>query len=155
ALILADDAHVLAINSAALTRRLACLGIAFGRVAGFAGAASEPFEPAYRRALGGTGCTVLVTATEDRRQGVWRVRMAPLLLLGAQEDADGSNAVLAIVDPPLEPRVSVSGLERLYRLTAAEARVLALLLDANAPQQIAGALGISITTVRTHLQALF
>lgn len=39
-----------------------------------------------------------------------------------------------------------------YRLSQAEARVLAHLTDDDGPVQIAGRLGISVSTVRTHLE---
>jgi DNA-binding CsgD family transcriptional regulator len=44
---------------------------------------------------------------------------------------------------------------RLFGLSAAEARVLPLLLRGASPAQMAGALGVKVSTVRSQLSAIF
>ena len=152
AILLAADRRIVARNSAGELVRdlLALLALSYGRVVRFAGAASEPFEFVFARALNGTAASAVVTLPSGGRQALWRVN------LGRLEHGDTDEAaVLMLIDPPAASVGTLTALQRLFGLTAAEARVLALLLDDCRPREIADELQISITTVRSHLQALF
>ena len=76
---------------------------------------------------------------------------------------DGKNplsslpgAAAVIVQDPAEPvRVPTEALAELYGLTPAEGRVIEHIAHGQAPQQIADELGVTLTTVKTHLQKIF
>ena len=55
----------------------------------------------------------------------------------------------------LDIPTSVETLARIYKLTGSEARVLHGVVEIGGAREIAKALGIAETTVRTHLQSLF
>jgi DNA-binding CsgD family transcriptional regulator len=93
----------------------------------------------------------VVTVESKSRQGLWRISMGPI----ARDDAQADAAVVMLVDPPAAPGGTLASLQRLFGLTSAEGRVLALLLDDCRPREIAEELNLSITTVRSHLKALF
>ena len=153
AIVLAPDRCIVARNVAAevVPDLLACVALSYGRVTRFAGAATEPFERVFARALGGVAASAVVTLPCGSRKTLWR------LSFGRIDQGDGVDGVvvLMLIDPPADSSGTLRALQRLFALTAAEARVLALLMDDCRPREIAGELGISITTVRSHLQALF
>jgi DNA-binding CsgD family transcriptional regulator len=67
-----------------------------------------------------------------------------------------ARVMLLIHDPEhAGPMDSLKAYATRYRLTAAETRVLTLLLNDLAPKQIADRLGVGIRTVRTQLSSLF
>ncbi len=67
----------------------------------------------------------------------------------------GAQAHLLLRAPgQLNPAQQVQRCARNYRLTDTESRVLAGLIDST-PQEVATALGLKITTVRTHMAAIF
>ncbi|HUL64873.1 MAG TPA: helix-turn-helix transcriptional regulator [Burkholderiaceae bacterium] len=152
AILLAADRRIVARNAAAelVPDVLAFVALSYGRVTRFAGAASEPFERVFARALNGAAASAVVTLPSGGRQALWRVNLGRL----EHRDTDEA-AVLMLIDPPPAAVGTLTALQRLFGLTAAEARVLALLLDDCRPREIADELQISITTVRSHLQALF
>lgn len=153
ALILSADRCVLMRNTAALAvpNLFACFGMSYGRVTNFAGAATEPFDRVFVRALNGIAASAVVTVDSRSRQGLWRINLGPL----TRDDTQSDAAVVMLIDPPAAPGGTLAALQRLFRLTSAEARVLALLLDDCRPREIAEELDLSITTVRSHLKALF
>jgi DNA-binding CsgD family transcriptional regulator len=130
---------------------LAFVSLSYGRVTRFAGAATEPFERVFVRALNGAAASAVVTLPASGRQALWRVSLGPL----GHDDSGSEAAVLMLIDPPAAAGGTLTALQRLFGLTGAEARVLALLLDDCRPREIADELQISITTVRSHLKALF
>jgi DNA-binding CsgD family transcriptional regulator len=130
---------------------LACVSLSYGHVMRFAGAATEPFDRVFGRALDGAAASAVVTLRSSGRPALWRVNLGRI----SHSDASADAAVLMLIYPPAAAGGTLIALQRLFDLTAAEARVLALLLDDCRPREIAGELGISITTVRSHLQALF
>jgi DNA-binding CsgD family transcriptional regulator len=151
-ILLAADRRIVARNAAAdlVPDLLAFVALSYGHVTRFAGAASEPFDRIFARALNGAAASAVVTVPAGGRQVLWRVNLGRL----EHEDA-AEAAVLMLIDPPAASVGTLTVLQRLFGLTAAEARVLALLLDDCRPREIAEELQISITTVRSHLQALF
>ncbi len=129
-----------------------CLRIAYGRVVGFAGEASERFEDACARALSGRVSRVVITMPGDGAQ-MWQVELTPMHVESSPPPAD--TLLMATVHAPVRPERGVVALARIFRLTCAEARVLAHLAEDRTPAEIGAALGVSVTTVRTHLQSLF
>jgi len=152
-LLLASDRRLVMRNAAAEANpsAMACLGVYYGRVTCFAGASTEPFERVFVRALNGFAAGAVVTLAKDGRQLLWRVCMGPLRSPESSLDA----ALIMVVDPPASMRAALVALRRLFGVTAAEARVLGLLLDDCRPREIAERLDVSITTVRSHLKALY
>jgi DNA-binding CsgD family transcriptional regulator len=153
AALLAADRRIVARNSASevVPNVLSCVGMSYGRVTRFAGVATEPFERVFARALNGIAANAVVTMPAGGRQAMWRVSLGPL----RRAEASSEAAVMMLVDPPASAGGTLSALQRLFGLTGAEARVLALLLDDCRPTEIADELKVSITTVRSHLKALF
>jgi DNA-binding CsgD family transcriptional regulator len=153
AYLLASDRRLLARNAAAENDPLAfaCIGMAYGRIVRFAGHATEPLERVFHRALHAAAATAVVTSRDAGRQALWRVSMGAV----AARHAVGEAAVVMLIVPPASTATTLAALQRLYGLTTAEARVLASLLDDRRPREIAHDLGIAITTVRSHLKALF
>ena len=151
--VLAADRRVLMQNTAAhaAPNLFACFGMSYGRIVRFTANATEPFDHVFVRALNGTATNAVVTVESQRRQSLWRISLGPIARAVAQPDA----AVVMLIDPPAEPHGTLAALQRLFGFTAAEARVFALLLDDCRPREIAEQLRLSITTVRSHLTALF
>lgn len=128
-----------------------CLRIAYGRVVGFAGKSSEPFEEAWARSLAGRVSRAVVTMFAGGAQ-LWQVEMAPMQIESA---AASEPALMMTIHAPVRPERGIVALARIFGLTCAEARVLAHLADDRTPAEIGTALGVSVATVRTHLQSLF
>jgi len=59
---------------------------------------------------------------------------------------------IGMAPSPAAWQCRIDAFARHYRLTRAEVRVLSDLIDDHAPQQIAVRLGVSVSTVRTHLR---
>jgi DNA-binding CsgD family transcriptional regulator/PAS domain-containing protein len=66
----------------------------------------------------------------------------------------GTTAVI-VQDPAGHSDIPTEALAELYGLTRAESRVLELIARGQTPQDAADALGVTVTTVKTHLQKLF
>jgi DNA-binding CsgD family transcriptional regulator len=64
-------------------------------------------------------------------------------------------AVVFVSDPEKEPDFLESTLENLYGLTPAEAKVAGLIAIGSGVEAVAGRLGVSTNTVRTHLYRVF
>lgn len=148
--VLAGDRTIVATSDPS-HKALSCLALSFGRVTGFAGRASESFERLFSRARLGSRGSAVVGVPADGRLAVWRVHAAALRLM----DDRASPTVLLMVEPPPQRMPSLEPLRDLLGITAAEARVLAHLLQDMAPREIADRLGLSVATVRCHLKSLF
>ena len=105
-------------------------------------------------ALGTRGIAVPLTARDGGR---WVAHVLPLTS-GARRQAGVCYAAVAAVfvrkatldlHPPLET------LSDIYQLTPAELRVLMAIVEIGGVPEVAPALGISETTVKTHLRRLF
>lgn len=66
--------------------------------------------------------------------------------------ADAGTAMVVVREPVREPTERVAALQSVYRLTAAEARVAALLMCGHSVQDSCRLLDITIHTGRTHLK---
>jgi DNA-binding CsgD family transcriptional regulator len=60
-----------------------------------------------------------------------------------------------VQDPAEEATPHIQAFVALYGLSAAEERVLEQIVTGQMPQEAAGELGVSLATVKTHLQKLF
>lgn len=78
------------------------------------------------------------------------------LKVSLSEDPSGEGgAVIFLTQPHQEREASPELLARMYDLTPAAASVAALLIGGLTTEEIAEALGIEVTTVRSHLRQLF
>lgn len=75
--------------------------------------------------------------------------------LEAETLGDGSVRVVYLVMPAQDSELSVALVEKLFDLTAAQARVAVLLAEGLSPGEIADQLSVSRNTVRTHIQHIF
>ncbi len=150
-LLLRPDGAIARANAAARTLLLDrhCLRLAYGRVVGFAGSASERFEDACARAISSGASRVVITMPADGAQ-MWQVELVSL-----QIETAGDMLLMATVHAPVRPERGIVALARIFGLTCAESRVLAHLAEDRTPSEIGVVLGVSVTTVRSHLQALF
>lgn len=128
--------------------------------AGMLTAAHPQTRRELERALATRAVGALISIPEAAHgQTPWVLLVAPtpqplrhaLPLL--QDDALVLYVFESSVGPP-GPR-ALGALQQLFRLTGAEGRVLGLLLEGLSPAEIAAALSVEITTVRTQLRALF
>jgi DNA-binding CsgD family transcriptional regulator len=86
----------------------------------------------------------------------WRplvIREAPDRVPTEVWEPDGEE--YAVVEPEDQAEANAERLRRLYELTPAEARLAVRIACGYSLQQAAAAQGVSITTVRTHLQRIF
>jgi DNA-binding CsgD family transcriptional regulator len=153
-LLLRPDGAIVRSNDAAraLLFERHCLRIAYGRLVGFAGTASERFEDACERALATGASRVVVTHFASCAQ-LWQVEFVAMRI--ETPARPGDIMLMVTVHAPARAERGIVALARIFGLTCAETRVLAHLADDRTPNEIGTALGVSVTTVRTHLQGLF
>jgi DNA-binding CsgD family transcriptional regulator len=65
------------------------------------------------------------------------------------------GVLIAIVDPEHEPRLPADFLKDLFDLTPAEAAVAMRILSCDGLKSVADSLGVTLSTVRVHLQRVF
>lgn len=150
--VLGADREVLAVSRGAGPALHACLVVREGRVGGFSCAASDRFDVALARALLGCPCDVAVLPSGADLP--WRLHFAPLADAAWLNSDFTRAAVLLTIDAP-RSRGDLAALARLYRLTKAECDVLASLLDGRDTAEIAAGMRIAMSTLRSHLKALF
>jgi DNA-binding CsgD family transcriptional regulator len=73
----------------------------------------------------------------------------------SSEPSARAAALMLVIDPEDEPDPTAVVLRRLYHLTHAEADVAVRIMRGAGLKQISAILGVSVTTVRTHLQHVF
>jgi DNA-binding CsgD family transcriptional regulator len=116
---------------------------------------------ALRRLVGAAS-----TGQDDADGGTLAVRrrsgQCPLSVLVAPPRGDQplrpeplATAILLVTDPERAGPAAEGHLRALYGLTKAEARIVQALLDADRLADVAENLGITLSTVRTHLQRAF
>jgi DNA-binding CsgD family transcriptional regulator len=162
ALIVDRECSVIKLNctAEAMVRTRDGLAItAGGRMVTTTVAGDNSLSHAVRRAfpdavpLPACGATLLCRRPSGRRSYV--VHVVPL---GSSDWADLSTkrtALMIIVDPESLPGSPSAILRRLYGLTTTEADIAVRVTRADDLKTIAADLGVSITTVRTHLQHIF
>ena len=84
-----------------------------------------------------------------------QVVVAPLAAPDNGTDAYGPAAAAFVSDPDARPGGCVQTLMRLYELTPSEARVAMGVVQGVGLRQVADGIGVSLNTVRTHLQHVF
>lgn len=153
------DGRVLRLNSAAeaIVARGDGLCVCSGRLHASAPHVDGLLDRMVHRALDGaveepvTGGCVSVSRPAGRRS--YLVRAIPLIDDTPEEPP--STALVVIVDPDVSPAPDSDVLRHMYGLTRAEAEVALRVLDGKGLMPIAEELGVSLTTVRTHLQHVF
>ncbi|TPG58472.1 LuxR family transcriptional regulator [Roseomonas nepalensis] len=128
----------------------AVLRLQDGRLRG----ATEAAERALRRAVGEEGGrSGGVEASLAGTDGEERL----LFTLGLDAEGCGGlrRTLLVLRSPREDTRNPVANAARAFGLTPAQVQVLAFLTRGHAPDEIAGLLGVSVTTVRSHLADLF
>lgn len=98
------------------------------------------------------GCLAVSRPSGARSYAVQAVPLGSAL---RPADRAPAPAMLMILDPEAGPEPRPATLQRLYGLTAAEARVALLTLRGAGLRPIAEELSISVSTVRIHLQRVF
>jgi DNA-binding NarL/FixJ family response regulator len=100
------------------------------------------------------GTAILLGSGQNER---WLAHLLPLTSGARQESAARHSAVAAVFvrKASLEVPSPLETVARLYKLTGSEVRVLHAIVDTGGVPDIAAALGISESTVRTHLKRLF
>ena len=81
--------------------------------------------------------------------------VAPLRRGHPWRPAPPATAIVLIADPEQATATDGAHLRELYGLTATEARMAVALLDADRLQDIADRFGVSLSTIRIHLQRVF
>ncbi|MBR0668592.1 helix-turn-helix transcriptional regulator [Roseomonas hellenica] len=71
------------------------------------------------------------------------------------ELTESARALVLVIDPALQPLASAEAAGAAFGLTAAEARVAVLIAGGLSGPQAAAALGVALTTVKTHLSRCF
>jgi DNA-binding CsgD family transcriptional regulator len=108
----------------------------------------DELRPEFVEFLNGVGPTVERKLIRGKAKRHWAV-------LRAWKPAEWERAVCIVCNPSLPLQdVAASGLARELKLTAAEVRVLKAFAELNSPKQIAVDLGVSLSTVRSHLKTI-
>lgn len=82
-------------------------------------------------------------------------RIAPSTLLGLPKLLAHSRVALYLSNPDEPLEISTYFLQRIFRLTATEGRVLERIVAGRTPDQTAADLGIAVSTIRSHLSSVF
>ena len=106
---------------------------------------------------GSVGVRGVAVALGDAPEEQWFAHVLPLTSGRRQEAGHNHNAVAAVFIRRTAPNElsPLEGIAKLYRLTASEVRVFDAVLKTSGVKAIAGLLGISQATVKTHLHNLF
>ncbi|MGB8399824.1 helix-turn-helix transcriptional regulator [Bradyrhizobium sp.] len=88
---------------------------------------------------------------------IWLAHVLPLTSGARQQAGTACSAVAAVFvhKASLETPLAMETMSKLYRLTPAELRVLAAMIEVGSISAVAVVVGISEATVKTHLQHLF
>jgi DNA-binding NarL/FixJ family response regulator len=100
------------------------------------------------------GTAILLGSDQNER---WLAHVLPLTSGARQQSAARHSAAAAVFvrQAALDIASPLETVARLYKLTGSEVRVLHAMVDTGGVPDIATALGISESTVRTHLKRLF
>lgn len=130
-----------------------------GRIAATSTQADHKLHRALHAAFTETSCKVRAgrSLSCERPSGrrPYVIHVLPLHRAATDEMPDGPTALVLIIDPAQEPEPAAPLLRRLYGITATEAEVAVRIARGAEPKEIADELGVSITTVRKHLQHIF
>lgn len=98
---------------------------------------------------GAAGLEATVTGTDGQERLLFAVA------LGTTAEEDRRAVMLVLRSPREDTRNPVAIAARVFGLTPAQVQVLAFLAQGHAPEAIADIIGVSVSTVRTHLSDLF
>jgi DNA-binding CsgD family transcriptional regulator len=114
----------------------------------------ETFAAVGDRANGARGIAVPLNARDGEQ---WLVHVLPLTsgMRRVAGDRYAATAAVFLRQATLDLPAPVETIGSLYGLTPAELRVLAAIVDIGGVPEVAPALGISETTVKTHLRHVF
>ncbi|MEO8320316.1 MAG: LuxR C-terminal-related transcriptional regulator [Bradyrhizobium sp.] len=141
-----DEGRILRRKNSMLTVTDQAAGAALSKIIASAGGGDA--------SVGASGVAVPLTPP---REEPWLAHILPLTS-GARRKAGLAYSVVAAVfvrKASLETPSSLQTLSKLYKLTPSELRVLALISEVGGVPAVAGVLGISEPTVKTHLHHLF
>lgn len=154
-------------NTAAEQLFVACDGLALDRDRRLQAGSPHPAEvAAFSRALSevldvasGDECRMGDPVRITRRSGAGPLLVMPVPLpppaFELWNAVESARAVVLVVDPNPQQIRSIKGLQSAFALTAAEARVAGLVASGLSAPQVAKALGVAPTTVKTHLGHTF
>jgi DNA-binding CsgD family transcriptional regulator len=157
-IIVGGDSQVQFVNSAASAIVAETDGLSIDRTGLHAAVASESavLRKLIARAAAGTPAAGgMMTLSRPSQRRPLAVLVAPLQRRSAWFVDHGPRAIVSVVDPEQAPVVPEKYLQRLYGLTRAEAAITVQILRGQGLQAAADSLGISLATVRTHLQNVF
>lgn len=151
-LILSTRGHVLAANAEARRILTETFEIAAGELDLQDGSGRDVIKGLLAKArtrIQLDGENWMLTTRASRRPLI--MSTLPVPVLGAAEP----HTVLILIDLDQMPRPHTAALERIFGLTAAEARLAALLAGGFTVAEAAAAHRVSVATVRTQLAAIF
>jgi DNA-binding CsgD family transcriptional regulator/PAS domain-containing protein len=162
-LILVDGiGHVVHANAAgnAILGAADFLRTVHGRLVAGDAATNAAFREILAAAEGGDtvvgvkGIALPLTAHDGER---WLAHVLPLTSGARRHTGLAYNAVAALFvrKTTLEAFASPEVIGRMYKLTPAELRVLLAIVDIGGVPEVAAALGVAATTIKTHLNRLF
>jgi DNA-binding CsgD family transcriptional regulator len=104
--------------------------------------------------VGAKGVAVPLT---DPQGDQWLVHVLPLTCGERQEAAivHAASAAVFVRRACLDAPSAMETVAKLYKLTPSELRVLLAVVEVGGTSEVAEALGIAVTTVKTHLQHLY
>jgi DNA-binding CsgD family transcriptional regulator/PAS domain-containing protein len=105
------------------------------------------------RGEGTAGGMLVVDRPSGKRSYVLLV--APVGRQAFSPDLKTPAAAVFVTDPERQPETAPSALARIFALTAAESRLVELLMQGETVVRAAERLGVSHNTVRTHLQRIY
>ena len=167
ALLLDGRARVILANSAAETLLGTGDGLSTARDGGLQLVAARPAETAALSRTLGQALAVAAGADDALGAPLRLTRPSgapPLLVLPVPLPPpafefwsllEPARALVLIVDPAAQRRGKTSAIEAAFKLTPAEARVAVLVSGGLSGPQVADALGLSLSTVKTHLRRCF
>ena len=105
-------------------------------------------------AIGAKGIALPLTAHDGER---WLAHVLPLTSGARRHAGLAYNAVAALFvrKAALEAFAPAEVIGQMYKLTPAELRVLLAIVDIGGVPEVAAALGVAATTIKTHLNRLF
>jgi DNA-binding CsgD family transcriptional regulator/PAS domain-containing protein len=114
---------------------------------------NNAIKQALRQAQAGLGTTLRLD--DGGTIGLRVLTFSPISPKSSDKLSTPARILVMISEPEIAAPDELAEFAKLYRLTAAETRVLTQLLQQQGTKEIAGALHVSMPTLRTQLSALF
>ncbi|MCJ2132676.1 LuxR family transcriptional regulator [Methylobacterium sp. J-026] len=151
-LILSTQGHVLAANAEAQRILQDVIGYADAGPDLLDGSGRDTIKQLLARSKARVqldGENWILTMREGKRPLIMSAILVPVL------GEEMSHTVLLLIDLEQAPRPHTAALERVFSLTAAEARLAALLASGATVNEAASTHNVSVATIRTQLAAIF